>query len=66
MTRRYDDLNARAEAGTKFGEIVATVCAGLLFWLGLYGAAMVGDYLQQERLEADRAAAVEAFGANRE
>jgi hypothetical protein len=62
MSRHTD----RADQAAKFHEIVMAVIVGLLFWVGLIGAAMVGQDLQEQRLERDRAAAVEQMGMGHE
>ena len=52
----------RADQAAKFHEIVMAVIVGLLFWIGLIGAAMVGQDLQEQRLQAE---AVEQMGMGR-
>jgi hypothetical protein len=55
----------RADQAAKFHEIVMAIIVGLVFWVGLIGAAMVGQDLQEQRLERDRAATVEQMGMGR-
>jgi hypothetical protein len=56
----------RADEAAKVHEIILAIVVGLLFWFGLLSAAMIGQDLQEQRIEADRAAAVERFGVGRE
>ena len=55
----------RADGAAKVHEIILAIIVGLVFWVGLIGAAMVGQDLQEQRLERDRAAAVEQMGMHR-
>jgi hypothetical protein len=55
----------RADGAAKVHEFVLAIIVGLLFWVGLIGAAMVGQDLQEQRLERDRATAVEQMGMQR-
>ena len=61
MSRHTD----RADGAAKVHEFVLAIIVGLLFWFGLIGAAMVGQDLQEQRLERDRAATVEQMGMQR-
>ena len=61
MSRHTD----RADGAAKVHEFVLAIIVGLVFWIGLIGAAMVGQDLQEQRLERDRAAAVQQMGMQR-
>ena len=58
MSRNTD----RADGAAKVHEIILAIIVGLLFWVGLIGAAMVGQDLQEKRLQAE---AVEQMGMGR-
>jgi hypothetical protein len=53
----------RADGAAKVHEIILAIIVGLVFWVGLIGAAMVGQDLQEQRLQAE---AVEQMGMGHE
>jgi hypothetical protein len=55
----------RAYKAMKLHELVLAAVIGFLFWIGLLSAAMIGQDLQEQRLERDRAATVEQMGMGR-
>lgn len=65
MNRRREDALKRADAATRFARGVEFVAAVILLFLAFYGIgymALIGDEIQQARIQADRERAVEAMG----
>jgi hypothetical protein len=55
----------RADGAIRIARIIETIAAGILIFVAFFGLgyfALIGDELQQARIDADRASAVEAFG----